>query len=132
MIISLGRSDYFLFGLVFIKKITKLFKKKNKTKTEPKPVQTDRFQFGFFGQKPVQTGLALFFLLGSVFLFGLVFFQFFLTVWFFFSSFFDLIGFSVFLLTSIPQLACSFVSMFFPQLACFFVSMFFDNYIIDR
>ena len=44
------RVDYFRFDLVFIKKITK-----------PKPVQTDRFRFGFLGQKPAQTGLAWFF-----------------------------------------------------------------------
>jgi len=31
-----------------------------------KPVQTDRFRFGFLGKKPVQTGLALFFRFGSV------------------------------------------------------------------
>jgi hypothetical protein len=42
------------------KKITKLKFKKKKTETEP--VQTDRFRFGFLGQKPVQTGLARFFL----------------------------------------------------------------------
>jgi hypothetical protein len=48
--------DYFWFGLVFIKKITKLklvfFKK-------IKPVQTDRFRFGFLRQnrfKPVWLG----------------------------------------------------------------------------
>ena len=34
---------------------------KKKTETEPKPVQTDRFRFGFLEQKPVQTGLARFF-----------------------------------------------------------------------
>jgi hypothetical protein len=38
-----------------------------KKKTEPKPVQTDRFRFGFLGQKPIQTGLARFFRFGSVF-----------------------------------------------------------------
>jgi hypothetical protein len=42
-----------------------------------KPVQTDRFRFGFLGQKPVQTGLALFFDLArfwlGFFLFGSVF-----------------------------------------------------------
>jgi len=40
-----------------------LYKKNNQTdffKKKSKPVQTDRFQFGFLGQKPVQTGLALF------------------------------------------------------------------------
>jgi hypothetical protein len=30
-------------------------------KTKPKLVQTDRFWFGFFMKKPVQTGLARFF-----------------------------------------------------------------------
>jgi hypothetical protein len=50
------RVDYFRFDLVFIKKITK-----------PKPVQTDRFRFGFLGKnllKPVWLG---FFGFGSVF-----------------------------------------------------------------
>jgi hypothetical protein len=51
-----------IFGSVrFLpKKLTKLILKK-KTKTEPKPVQTDWFRFGFLGKKPVQTGLARFF-----------------------------------------------------------------------
>jgi hypothetical protein len=49
----------FIFGSVqfLSKEVTKLnffFKK-------PKPVQTDRFWFGFLEQKPVQTGLARFF-----------------------------------------------------------------------
>jgi len=39
------------FGF-YQKKITKPKLKK------PKPVQTDRFRFGFLGQKPAQTGLA--------------------------------------------------------------------------
>jgi hypothetical protein len=38
-------------------------------------VQTDRFQFGFLGQKPVQTGLAQFFGLARFFRFGSVFFD---------------------------------------------------------
>jgi hypothetical protein len=39
------RGNYFLFGLVFIKKNNQTeFKKKNEI--EPKPIQTDRFQFG--------------------------------------------------------------------------------------
>jgi len=66
-----NRGDHFRFGSVFIKKITKpnfFFKK---TETEPKSVQTNRFRFGFLGLKPVQTGLARFWLgffgLGSVF-----------------------------------------------------------------
>ena len=51
------------------KKITNLNFKK--TETEPKLVQTDRFWFGFLGQKTVQIGLARFFFqfffdLGSV------------------------------------------------------------------
>ena len=44
--------DYFRFGLVFIKKITKL----NFFLKKPKPVQTDRFRFGFLEKnrfKPV-------------------------------------------------------------------------------
>jgi hypothetical protein len=56
------RGDYFRFGSVFIKKSNQTeFKKK----TESKLIQTDRFWFSlvwFFGQKPVQTGLARFFL----------------------------------------------------------------------
>jgi hypothetical protein len=57
----------FIFGSVrfLSKKVTKpnyFFKKK--PETESKPVQTDRFRFGFLKQKPVQTGLARF---GSVF-----------------------------------------------------------------
>jgi hypothetical protein len=55
------RGDYFWSGSVFIKKkVTKLNFLKKKTETEPEPVQTDRFWF--LGQKPVQTGLAWFFL----------------------------------------------------------------------
>jgi hypothetical protein len=52
----LNRGNYFRFGSVFIKKITKsnfFFKK-------PKPGQTYRFRFGFLGQKLVQTSLAQF------------------------------------------------------------------------
>ena len=68
-----NRGDHFRFGSVFIKKkVTKPILKK-KTETEPKPVQTDRFRFGFLGQKPVQTDLARFWLgffgLGSVWFF---------------------------------------------------------------
>jgi hypothetical protein len=51
------------FGSVFIKKSNQtefFFLKK------PKPVQTDRFWFGFLEKKPVQTGLARFFQFGSV------------------------------------------------------------------
>jgi hypothetical protein len=100
--------------------------------TKPKQVQTDRFWFGFLGQKSVQTGLARFWLgffrfwLGFFpvffwFRFGLVFWffayktepagffkiligliNFFLRFGFFgyfFSGFFGLISFFVFLLT---------------------------------
>ena len=64
---------YFRFSSIFIKKkkVTKpVFFKKNKT--EPEPVQTDRFQFIILEQKQVQTGLAGFsglarFFFGSVF-----------------------------------------------------------------
>jgi hypothetical protein len=44
-----------------------------KTETEPKPIQTDRFRFGFLGQKPVQTGLTRFFGLAQFFLFDFFF-----------------------------------------------------------
>ena len=43
------------------KKVTKSKKFK---KTKPKPVETDWFRFGFFGQQPVQTSLARFFQFG--------------------------------------------------------------------
>jgi len=57
------RGDHFRFGSVFIKKSnqTEFFFFWKKTETEPKSGQTDRFRFGFLGQKPVQTGLARFF-----------------------------------------------------------------------
>jgi hypothetical protein len=45
---------------------TEIFFKK-KTKTKPKLVQTNRFRFGFLGQKPVQTGFARFFWFDTVF-----------------------------------------------------------------
>jgi hypothetical protein len=51
------RGDYFRFGSVFIKKITKskfFFSKKTETGSN-RPVS---IQFGFLGQKLVQTGLA--------------------------------------------------------------------------
>jgi len=124
------RGVHFRFCSVFIKKSnqTEFFFKK--TETEPKPVQTYRFRFGFLEQKPVQTGLAWFFWFGSVlarFFSGLarffsVFFgsgsvcffqnfnrfnQFFFTVRFFrlfFSGFLGLIGFSVFLNTPIMKI----------------------------
>ena len=56
--------DYFLFGLVFIKKNNQIkifFFKKTKTGSN-RPVSVR-----FFGQKPVQTGLAWFFQFCSVF-----------------------------------------------------------------
>jgi len=65
------RGNHFLFGSVFIKKSnqTKIFFEK-----KPKPGQTDRFRFGFLGQKPVQTDLAQFFRFWLGFLdFGSVF-----------------------------------------------------------
>jgi len=40
---------------------TKNLKKKKKTETEPKPVQTGWVRVGFLGQKQVQTCLARFF-----------------------------------------------------------------------
>ena len=59
-VLGFGRDDHFLFGLVFIKKVTKLkfiFLKKTKTGSN-RPVLV---RFGFLGQNPVQTGLARFF-----------------------------------------------------------------------
>jgi len=83
------RDDHFLFGLIFIKKITKpnFFLKKLK------PVQTGRFRFSsvVLGQKPVQTGFTWFW--PGFFRFDLVFFWFFF--WFGFDSIFlilDLYG----------------------------------------
>jgi len=75
-----NRDDYFLFDSVrFLlkKKVTKLIFLKKKTKTEPKPVQTDLFRFGYFRIKissnrpvPVRFGLAQFFtVLARFFLF---------------------------------------------------------------
>jgi hypothetical protein len=57
------------FGSVFIKKSNQTDFFFLKKKTEPKPVQTDRFRLGsvrFLEKKPVQTGLARFFRFGSV------------------------------------------------------------------
>ena len=53
----------FIFGSVrfLLKKIINPNFFKKKTETEPKPIQTDRFRFGFLEQKPVQTGFARFF-----------------------------------------------------------------------
>jgi hypothetical protein len=56
------RVDHFRFGSIFIKKkVTKPKYFFKKTETEPKPVQTNQFWFGFLEQKPVQIGLARFF-----------------------------------------------------------------------
>jgi hypothetical protein len=56
------RGDHFRFGSVFIKKNNQteiIFFLKKKTETgSNRPVSV---RFGFLGQKPVQTGLALFF-----------------------------------------------------------------------
>jgi hypothetical protein len=69
------RGNYFLFGSVFIKKNNQTeFKKKNKI--EPKPIQTERFQFGsifsvWLGFTLFFSSLARFFSgLGSVCFFG--------------------------------------------------------------
>ena len=60
-----------LVGVIIFGSVWFLSKNKNQInffkKKKPKPVQTDRFRFGFLGQKPVQTGLARFFRFGSVF-----------------------------------------------------------------
>jgi len=80
--------EVFIFDSVWflLKKIIKLNSFFKKTKTEPKPVQTDRFRFSFLEQKPVQTGLARFFPVWLGF-FGLARFFLFFSVWFsFFSS----------------------------------------------
>ena len=55
------RGDYFRSDSIFIKKITKIvFFEKNRNRFKPTG-------FGYFGKKPVQTGLAWFFSgLGSV------------------------------------------------------------------
>jgi len=50
-----SRGDHFRFGLVFIKKVTKLNFFFKKTKTEPKPVQTDWFWFGFLDKNRFKT-----------------------------------------------------------------------------
>jgi len=60
-----GRGDYFQIGSVFIKRSNQTGYLK-KTKTKPEPVQTNRFLFSYFEQKPVQTGSVVF-RLGSVF-----------------------------------------------------------------
>jgi hypothetical protein len=65
--IILIRDDYFRFGLVFIKKITKpnFFLKK------PKPVQTDRFRFGSVRFFRTKTGSNRFFPVLAPFFLGL-------------------------------------------------------------
>jgi hypothetical protein len=86
-----------LFGLIFIKKNNQI-----EFFLKPKQVQTDRFWFGFLGQKPVQTGLArffrfcsVFFILARFFRFDSIFFRFRLSlVQLFFSGF---LSFSIFL-----------------------------------
>ena len=124
MVHSPSYLEVILFSLVryLSKKKTKIdfFFLKKKTKTEPKPVQTDRFWFGYFGIKTgsnrfgfVFSGLAQFF---SVWVrFGFFSFKFikskpnrlvflnsnrvFFTVRFFqlfFSAFLDLISFLIF------------------------------------
>jgi len=69
--IRLKKLVVIIFGSVrfLSKKVTKSkFFYFKKTEIEPKPGQTDRFWFSsvFLGQKPVQTGLALFFRFGPV------------------------------------------------------------------
>ena len=55
--------DYFRFDSVFIKKIIKL----NFFLKKPKPIQTNRFQFGSVRFFRIKTSLARFFRFGSVF-----------------------------------------------------------------
>jgi hypothetical protein len=68
----LSRGDYFWFNSAFIKKNNQTDLKKTETGSS-RPVLV---RFGFLGQKPVQTGLALFFQFGSVFSSLALFFQF--------------------------------------------------------
>jgi hypothetical protein len=64
--VSRNRNNYFLFGLVFIKKIIKLnFFLNNQNRF--KPTDFGSVQFCFLEQKLVQTGLTRFFCFGSVF-----------------------------------------------------------------
>jgi len=62
------RRDYFRFDF-YLKKITKLklFLKTKPNQTEADSNRPDSIQFGFLGQKPVQTDLAQFFQFDSVF-----------------------------------------------------------------
>jgi len=56
------RGDYFLFGSVFIKKSNQVeFFFDKKTRNRFKSTGFSSVWFGFFEQKPVQTGLARFF-----------------------------------------------------------------------
>jgi hypothetical protein len=81
---NLGVIIFYSIRFLSKKKIKPIFLLK-----KPKPVQTDRFRFGFLGQKPVQTGLALFFQFGSVLAwFFPVWLSFFALARFFFFSFF--------------------------------------------
>ena len=57
------RGDHFRFGSVFIKKSNQTEFKKKKPKPNRnlvKPTGFGAVQFGFLGQKPIQTGLARF------------------------------------------------------------------------
>ena len=69
LVINNNRGDHFWFRSVFIKKSnqTEIFFLKKKTETEPKPGQTDRFQFGSVRFFRAKTGLARFSGFGSVF-----------------------------------------------------------------
>jgi len=62
---------YFRFSSIFIKKKSNQTGFFKKNKTEPEPVQTDRFQFIILEQKQVQTGLAGFSGLARFFFFSL-------------------------------------------------------------
>ena len=75
---------YFRFSSIFIKKKSNQTGFFKKNKTEPEPVQTDRFQFIILEQKQVQTGLAGFSGLARFFFFS-VWLGFFL-VWLVFFS----------------------------------------------
>jgi hypothetical protein len=98
---KIDRGNHFLFGSVFIKKSnqTNFFLKKPKpNRNQVKPTDFGSVQFGFLGQKPVQTGLTRFsqfwlgfFGFGSVF-FGLArFFRFWLGLALFFYRFFSVL-----------------------------------------
>ena len=83
------RVDYFRFDSIFIKKNNQnwffFFKK---TKTEPKPVQTDWFRFGYFGEKTSSNrSSSVFFRFDLVFPGLTRFFSGFFSVWVQFSFF---------------------------------------------